>query len=289
MERMDTTVGPIAVEVVEPLKRLRLSVKANAHGIEADLSFRARAAAVEEPRFTYRIGPRTILDYTRLTQCGGYEGYVDVEGRRVSLSAQSTLGVRDRSWGVRPIGLADPQGVAPPRLPQFYWLWSPLNFPDRFLLYHKNADGDGRTWNAASVIGELGDGPPATMANCESTVLYKPGTRHAREAVIEAKDSNGRHWRAGLRPHFNFYMSGLGYMHPEWGHGVYRGDNALGYDVYDLAAVDENDPRFQHVQAFVTARLDGPDGTRIGSGVLEQLVVGSYAPHRLTGLFDPAP
>jgi hypothetical protein len=127
------------------------------------------------------------------------------------------------------------------------------------------------------------------MANCESTVLYKPGTRHAREAVIEAKDSNGRHWRAGLRPHFNFYMSGLGYMHPEWGHGVYRGDNALGYDVYDLAAVDENDPRFQHVQAFVTARLDGPDGTRIGSGVLEQLVVGSYAPHRLTGLFDPAP
>ena len=42
MERMDTTVGPITVEVVEPLNKLRVKVGKNEHGIEADLLFQAR-------------------------------------------------------------------------------------------------------------------------------------------------------------------------------------------------------------------------------------------------------
>jgi hypothetical protein len=54
--------------------------------------------------------------------------------------------------------------------------------------------------------------------------------------------------------------------------------------------VNENDPRFQHIQAFVTAKLRGPGGiVRGGAGVLEQLVVGAYKPHGLTGIFDSAP
>src|SRR5947208_292576 len=68
MERMDTAVGPISVEVIEPLKSLRVRVGDNPHGIRADLLFTGRAGAVEEPRFTLRQGPRAVLDYTRLTQ-----------------------------------------------------------------------------------------------------------------------------------------------------------------------------------------------------------------------------
>ncbi|MEY2926547.1 MAG: hypothetical protein RL367_1024 [Pseudomonadota bacterium] len=44
MERMDTVVGPIAVEVVEPLLRLRGTVGDNDHGICADLLFTGRHA-----------------------------------------------------------------------------------------------------------------------------------------------------------------------------------------------------------------------------------------------------
>ena len=63
------------------MKRLRVSVTENEHGILADLVFTARAKAVEEPRFTFRQGPRTIMDYTRLTQNGSYEGFIDRQGR----------------------------------------------------------------------------------------------------------------------------------------------------------------------------------------------------------------
>jgi hypothetical protein len=185
--------------------------------------------------------------------------------------------------------MGDPQGVAPPRLPQFYWLWSPLNFDDRFMLYHKNADENGIPWNTASVLGALGDAAPSHMTNCASKISYKQGTRHAQGAVLETVDADGGKWEVELTPRFQFYMSGIGYMHPEWGHGMYRGDNAVGYDTYDLATVNENDPRFQHVQAFVTAKLKGPGTECQGAGVLEQLVVGAYKPHGLTGIFDPAP
>jgi hypothetical protein len=289
MERMDTKVGPIAIEVIEPLKKLRLRVGANEHGIEADLIFTARAPAVEEPRFTYRQGPRTIMDYTRLTQNGSYEGFIAIKGQRIAVESRSFVGTRDRSWGVRPIGLSDPQGVAPPRPPQFYWLWAPLNFEDRFMLYHNNADGAGTPWNTASVIGALGDAQAVHMASCGSQLTFKSGTRHAKSAVIETVDPQGARWRVTLTPKFNFYMSGIGYMHPEWGHGHYKGENALGYDEYETAKVNENDPRFLHVQAFCEAKLSGPGGEHSGHGVLEQLIIGPHAPSGFKEIFDLAP
>jgi len=289
MERMDTQVGPIAVEVIEPLRTLRVRAGDNPHGLTCDITFHARALPVEEPRFTYRIGPRTLLDYTRLTQNGSYEGWIDVAGQRIVLSRAIILGTRDRSWGVRPVGLPDAQGTAPPRLPQFYWLWAPLNFADRFMLYHNNADGDGRPWNQAAVIGGLGDAPAEHMAACRSNIDYKTGTRHARRAVIEARDAKGDAWRAELTPKFHFYMSGVGYGHPEWGHGRYRGELSVGYDSYKTDEVDENLPHFQHIQAVCEAHLTGPGVDTHGMGVLEQLVVGAFAPHGLTGIFDPAP
>ncbi len=288
-ERMDTVVGPLGVEVIEPLQRLRVRVADNAHGIAADLVFAARARAVEEPRFVLRRGPRTIMDYTRLTQNGSYEGFIELRGRRIELAPERVLGTRDRSWGVRPVGLADPQAPAPPEPPQFYWLWSPLNFADRFLLYHNNADGVGRSWNTAAVIGELGAAEPRPMTSCESRLVYKSGTRHAKSAVIDMRDARGDAWRAELVPHFQFYMSGIGYLHPEWGHGHWKGENALGYDTYEPDSINENDPRFLHVQAFVTARLEGPGSVRDGAGVLEQLIIGPHAPSGFKHLLDPAP
>ena len=62
MERLDLQVGPIALTVEEPLQRLRLSVAAPERGVAAELVFAGRAFPIEEPRFTRRIGPRTLLD-----------------------------------------------------------------------------------------------------------------------------------------------------------------------------------------------------------------------------------
>ena len=84
-------------------------------------------------------------------------------------------------------------------------------------------------------------------------------------------------------------MSGVGYGHPEWGHGHYKGENALGYDSFVTADVNENDLKFLHIQAFMTAKLQGPGVERNGVGVLEQLIIGPHAPSGFKEILDLAP
>jgi len=128
MERMDIEVGPIAIDVVEPLRVLRVRIAPH-DGLAAELLFEGRAFPIEEPRFTHRNGPRTFMDYTRMTQNGRYRGWIEVDGVRSDLEP-GTVGTRDRSWGVRPIGAPDAQPYAPALSPGFFWMWSPLNFAD---------------------------------------------------------------------------------------------------------------------------------------------------------------
>ena len=99
-----TTIGPITVEVVEPLRQIRLVIAPNEHGLSGNLLFRARTAAIEEPKQTIVRNSTKIMDYTRLTQWGTWEGTVTVGDRTIEVSAETTFGVRDRSWGVRGVG-----------------------------------------------------------------------------------------------------------------------------------------------------------------------------------------
>lgn len=289
MERLDTHVGPISLEILAPLERLRLRVDDSEGRLRADLVFERRARAIEEPRFIHRIGPRTVMDYTRLTQNGTYEGWIEVDGKRVEVSRETFLGTRDRSWGIRPVGAADSQPVAPAAPPQFYWLWAPMNFDDCITLYHNNADADGSSWNTRGVVAGVGDVEPQELDDVASTVTFRSGTRRAAKALVTMRSAAGE-IAVAIEPQFHFYMKGIGYMNPDWGHGHFKGELATGYDTYELNTMDDNLPGLLHIQAFSKATLTLPDGTvKRGIGVLEQLIVGPHAPSGLKEIFDPAP
>ena len=49
-DRTETKIGPISIEVVEPLRVNRVRVDAEEFGLVADLTYRARTSAHEEPR-----------------------------------------------------------------------------------------------------------------------------------------------------------------------------------------------------------------------------------------------
>ena len=290
MERMDTAVGPIAVEVIEPLRRLRVRVDGAAHGVNADLVFEGRAAPFEEPRFQRRIGPRTFFDYTRLTQHGLYEGHVEVAGKRIEMGGSRFPGCRDRSWGVRPVGAADAQPHAPAQMPQFYWLWAPLHFDDEVFLYDVCSDAEGVSWHENALFAAAGGAGAERADSATSAVVFRSGTRHARSAKIWFRRRGGGEAEITLEPRTRFYMAGLGYMHPEWGHGTYKGDAPVtAYDTWDLGSVDASQPLFLHVQAFVTATLTEAGATKRGIGVLEQLVIGPHRPSGFRELLDLAP
>lgn len=289
MERLDTAVGPISVEVAEPLRMLRVRVADNDYGMRAEVTFHARTIPLEEPRFTRREGPRTLLDLTRLTQNGGYEGWIEVDGARVELTRDSFVGTRDRSWGVRPIGLPDQQPFAPPIPMQFYWLWAPLNFEDRIALFHVNEDEHGQPWNTGALICGLDGAAPERMARARAELEFVTGSRHARSISLFFEHRNGRRTRIDLKPKWSFYMQGLGYGSADWGHGMNKGELAVGYDAFKTADIKSYLPPHLHIQAFVTAHMTLPDGaTRDGCGVLEQLIVGPHVPSGFKEILDPA-
>lgn len=279
MERLDTRVGPIGVEIVEPLQVLRVVCDDKTNGICADVTFTARTQPHEEPRFTRRAGSQVMMDVTRMTQFGTWSGWLELKGRRIEITPQEFQGTRDRSWGIRGIGQGDPQPNPHAAQPQFYWLWAPLNFDDFAVHYFVNEDGEGEAWNSNGVI------IPASKAfkaprirNWSSQLVFKSGTRHAAGATIDFEGEGGKTWHFELTPKWHFYMRGIGYTHPHWRHGSYHGELETGYDEFSVAGVD---PKDIHIQAMCDVVLTTESGEKKGQGVLEQLIIG---PHRPSGL-----
>jgi hypothetical protein len=281
LERTETRVGPLSVDVLEPLRRLRLAVGANEHGIGADLTFEARAGVIEEPRFYQRLNNRVFMDSTRMTQHGVWSGTLTVEGETIELTAASWWGSRDRSWGLRPVG--ERETGAPGVLPQFYWLWAPVNFDDLCTHFDVNEYADGRRWHEEGKIAAVG-GAPEDASQVDYRLEFQKGTRHARNAEITLRAKSGEEHRIELKPLYNFYMIGIGYGHPTWGHGMYVGDNEVSGESWKLSEVDPAVPTHLHIQAVCEARL----GARRGIGILEQLIIGPHQPSGFREFLDLA-
>jgi hypothetical protein len=289
MERMDLSVGPIWIEVQEPLKRLKINVSAPDRGLAAEIVFEGRAFPIEEPRFIRRHGPRTFMDYTRLTQNGRWSGWVERDGKRRDVSG--FFGTRDRSWGVRPVGARDAQDAAPPTPQQFYWIWSPSNFEDGSFFFHTNDDAAGEPWNRRAVWAPEGVGTEGLQEtkDCSIAIDWKNGTRHAKKAVVTLSEPGGDR-QIIFEPQYEFFMQGLGYGHPTWGHGANKGELAFEREDVKLDEVDVKQPQHLHVQALCRVTYKHGRGfDYVGRGVLEQLVIGPHAPSGFTQMLDFAP
>ncbi|HET6963446.1 MAG TPA: hypothetical protein VFH58_01655 [Acidimicrobiales bacterium] len=284
-----TSIGPIEVEVVEPLRTIRLVLGPNDFGVSADLTFDARTPVVEEPRNSSVAGTRRVMDVTRLTQWGSWRGDIRVEGTSLDLGG-GMYGVRDRSWGQRPIGVQVPTNF-PPNLPQLFWMWAPLHF-DSFcthLALFEHADG--RRWlEQGLVVPVIGADEPTWGADpdlehldgVDYEIEWQPGTRVARATTLTLRSAAGPDRQIQLEPLFTFRMRGIGYSHPEWGHGSIHGQLAVGGEAFRLDEVNPEDPSAIHVQTLCRARL----GEETGIGVLEQACFGEHRPTGLTGLID---
>ena len=80
-ERTELTVGPIALTIEEPMTRLRLTIDDNEHGISGDVTFHARSAPLEEPRFlpprrqrAHDDGPHALCAVRLVDRCAHRRG-----------------------------------------------------------------------------------------------------------------------------------------------------------------------------------------------------------------------
>ena len=276
------TVGPIEVRVVEPMRQHRLLVDSPEHGLRADLTMTARSGPVEEPHFLVKAGQRIVFDYTRLTQFGRWSGWIEVDGRRIEISASNTTGSRDRSWGVRPVGPAQDVG-APSGDRQFYWLWAPVNFESYATHFDVNEFSDGTRWHQTGFVVPDGDEPAIDMPQVHYRGSVRPGTRWMQTFELQLGDAQGSTRTVVFEPLFEFHMLGIGYGHPEWGHGHWKGELAVGGERWTLPVASPCDPRYLHIQAVCRVT----SGADTGIGILEQLIIGPHTPMGLEGIINP--
>ena len=288
-DRTQTSLGPISIEVREPMRRLALEVEAPEQGLSASLEFVARTPALEEPRQVISDGPQLVMDVTRITQWGNWQGTIN-NGREIRLP-EVTYGTKDRSWGIRPVGAPAP-GAPSHKLPQVFFLWSPINFDDfctHFLVF-ENADGSRWQQSLAKVpvlqkssdpvcgsevgISEFGSG--------RYDLQWASGLRRMETAGLEFVNLDGSTEPVELERVFDFRMRGIGYTHPEWSHGTWIDELAVGGEQFEVGELDNLDPSNIHVQTVVRAQWQG----RQGLGILEQMAFGEHAPTGLCEFLD---
>jgi hypothetical protein len=115
------TVGPVAIDVVEPFKTLHLAVDAAEPSVPIglDLTFSARTPHYALRRGTMKAGHEVIWDQSHMVQSGSFNGTVTVDGESVAID--NWWGQRDHSWGIRNHA----------RCP--LWMWLAVQLPDGML------------------------------------------------------------------------------------------------------------------------------------------------------------
>ena len=292
-ERTDMQVGPFKLDILEPMRSTRITLEDNSSGITCDLTFSARTASIKEARQTLWSGARRVMDATRFDQFGRWSGVIHHPDGDIKVDSDMCIGTKDRSWGVRRVG--EPETGGAPAMPGgIFFLWAPLVWDDHVTHAIFFDDAKGEPLVREGIVAPLYEGEdkiPATedgldkrMATARHRVKYVPGTRLAKSAEVDLVDHDGSTRTISLEPILKFQMKGLGYTHPEWGQGMWKGELATGGESFDPRQVDPLAMENFHVQQVVRAT----DGKRSGIGVLEQICIGPYAPAGFKDFFDGA-
>lgn len=288
-----TRVGPITVDVVEPMQRLRVTVNAPDQGLSASLVFTARTVPIQEPRQTLMDRLRVIMDSCRFTQFGGWSGSMSSGG--TVFEVDDWAGTRDRSWGIRPLAGATPAAPAVNGSPGIWWTWAPMQFPDRCFHVALSEDPVGLpTMRGSAVAPKLSAGDDPIDASgvlhardVRASFDWATGTRVVEAAEFTFVQVGGAaDVTVNLEPVAKVFMRGAGYLNFDWHQGSWLDEETVGGEHLVHADLDlATDFTLLHVQHV--CRVTSSDG-EAGVGVLEHLAIGPHAPSGFAEFMDLA-
>ncbi|MET0986027.1 MAG: hypothetical protein ABW034_11545 [Steroidobacteraceae bacterium] len=286
-------VGPIHYEVLEPMRRLRLQLAPGPYPTAFDVQWHSRIDPFLEGETVQYVNGRLATHVQRYDQAGEADGWLEIEGNRVSV--RSWYGVRDHSWGVRrDVGGFEPMTGATASTDAGYLIiWLVFRIDDCAGYLQVWQDGDGRSTKMEGMLRwTAGSGrEDARVVAFEDDVEFQPGTRNYMRARFKLRTHEGSEWvieaeRLGAP----IVMRGTGYergFDDGKGLGVFRGEQHLEFDSYDVAA----DPQVHKLgsgeavhslqrEQIVTVRLNG----KAGHGDLTILPFGAIPRYGLRAL-----
>ncbi|MGA8726965.1 MAG: hypothetical protein WB565_18180 [Acidimicrobiales bacterium] len=278
--RMDTTVGPIRVEVLRGLEQVRVVVEPNEWGVELDAVYQGFSEAHLEARHFDRQFERVIFDSTRFAQVGSWEGRLGLGDRELQLTPDRWWGTRDRSWGVRPVGEAEPPGIrATDAAGGFFWIYAPVRFEDHALvtIVQERPSGE-RVMQDAHRVFPIGSGrEPEWLGRPEHELRFAPGSRAVTGATLSYFGARGQKTaEVEVETLMAFpLLLGTGYgLEPDWRHGMYQGEL-----VVQGQEIPPADPSYSN-WGLTEYSAKFTSGGQVGYGMFECAVMG---PHRQYG------
>jgi hypothetical protein len=279
-DRMDASVGPIRIEVIKGLEQVRVVVEPNQWGIELDAVYQGFSEAHLESRRFDRQFNRVIFDSTRFAQVGSWNGALKVGDREVDLTPDRWWGSRDRSWGVRPVGEAEPPGIRVTDTEGgFFWIYAPVRFEDHAMvtIIQERPSGERIMQDAHRVFAQGSGREAEWLGRPEHQLRFAPGSRAVTGATLTYYGAHGRKTaEVDVETLLAFpLLLGTGYgLEADWKHGMYQGEL-----VVQGQAIPPADPTYSDWGLTEYAARFSYEG-HVGYGMFECAVMG---PHRQYG------
>ena len=268
-DRLNQNVLGYRIEVTDPLHQLRI-VMDETEGMAVDLTWNGLFDVVQEQRHILRAGTRVTLDAQRFAQLGSWSGTIVIDEEEITVDPSVWIGTRDRSWGIRPIGEAEPAGrPADPPFEGMWWLYVPMAFDDFSIVLIIQEEPSGfRSLNDCTRIWK--DGRVEQLGWPRVKIHYTSGTRIPTGATIEATAADGTPVRFDVESKLPVPIHvGGGYGgDSDWIHGTWKGEKfteRFTYDMTDPAIVGRARLR-RHRPRRACACAPRASGTRRGMG-----------------------
>lgn len=261
--------GPLRMEIVDPLRTVRLVLGDNAVGIALDLTCHTANVPYMGPIEVRTIDGRRISERATYEITGECEGWVRVGGEQIELDRRTSSMFRNHSWGFQPPrGRPTAHGApVPSKRAAGLRQWVLFHVPEHGGFFFD--DPSGRAAAGRGAI--LRDDRIVPVTAIEHDLeFYDGGSRVQRgrfrltdvEANVREYEFESLGW---------VYCQGGGYFggfDDGLGQGVYRGDEHVEGEVWDVAhpttVVDEDgrELRFEHdwAESFTIVHHAGTTG-----------------------------
>lgn len=227
----DHRVGPLSVEVVEPLRTLRVVLAPGDAPLSFDLTWAGVTTPVESDH-SLRMHGRNVMDVHCYMQLHRVSGWISLAGKR--FEADNWFGARDHNWGVRPgVGGWEPM-TGPPVGAEESVLFALGLTPDVgiYLDVHEGPRG------YVHGVVQPRNQPPEQVTDVSYEIDYDEGSAWYRRAAILLRTESGEKYEIAVEREAAWAMIGSGYhggFDDGKGLGAHRGEFHQEYDVYDVS------------------------------------------------------
>ena len=297
-------VGPLRVELLEPMQQIRLVLEPNEYGIACDIVCHTVGRPYHGPLSANRIDGWLLMERMTYEVPGRAEGWIEVAGKRFELTPERSGVFRNHSWGIlRGRGGPPLHASPPPRVERPAGLrnWVLYTMPDHAGFYEFIEDADGEKWSGAianvdgswnKMTGEiLHPDREVLVTDVDHDLTFYEGSSRLSGGSIAIHDSEGVTRAFEIEDMGWVYCHGGGYFggfDDRLGQGAYRGEYHEEGEVWDCTHPTKIiDADGKEVDDFPTVLAESfvllKSGDQVGSAHFECAAFGPVPKYGLTG------